>query len=590
MPAGEAGRNPPSSLQWRRVQEFDLITTVALALGLALVGGLSARALGLSPIVGYLAAGIVLSPFTPGYDAETEDIRELAELGVIFLMFGVGLHFNVSDLLRVRNIAITTAVVAIAGATAMGVAVSLAFGLDLEEGIVLGLAISVASTVVLVKALEERGLFESIHGRVAVGRAVVEDLATVLFLVLIPSLSGDGDGLDFARDTGWAVIKAGAFLALGLYAGARIVPRLLELVARTGSRELFILTVVAIALGIATSASAFGLSVAIGAFIAGVVVSETDTSHQAAADVVPLREAFAVLFFVSVGMLLDPEVVLDNAGLLLAVLAIVLVGKAVIAIGVSAAFPYPARTGLVMAAGLAQMGEFSFIVADEGLDEGILSAGSYNVILAASVVSITLNPAAFSLIAPSERFLRGKRPIWALIDRQGTPPAFAEEMRGHVIVAGYGRVGELTGHALLQLSIPYVVIEADIGLARRLAAAQVPVVWGDCATPEVLEQASLRHARLLVVAVPDESTALLTVSNAVRANPDINIVVRGRTSAEIALLEEMGAHEVVVPELEGGLEIMRQTLLMLGFDADETLAFRRAQRDVHYGEDVLTHH
>ncbi|MGH2611199.1 MAG: cation:proton antiporter, partial [Tepidiformaceae bacterium] len=362
------------------MQEFDLITTVALALGLALVGGLSARALGLSPIVGYLAAGIVLSPFTPGYDAETEDIRELAELGVIFLMFGVGLHFNVSDLLRVRNIAITTAVVAIAGATAMGVAVSLAFGLDLEEGIVLGLAISVASTVVLVKALEERGLFESIHGRVAVGRAVVEDLATVLFLVLIPSLSGDGDGLDFARDTGWAVIKAGAFLALGLYAGARIVPRLLELVARTGSRELFILTVVAIALGIATSASAFGLSVAIGAFIAGVVVSETDTSHQAAADVVPLREAFAVLFFVSVGMLLDPEVVLDNAGLLLAVLAIVLVGKAVIAIGVSAAFPYPARTGLVMAAGLAQMGEFSFIVADEGLDEGILSAGSYNVI------------------------------------------------------------------------------------------------------------------------------------------------------------------------------------------------------------------
>ncbi|MEX0783997.1 MAG: cation:proton antiporter [Dehalococcoidia bacterium] len=571
------------------MEDFGLITTIALALGLALVGGLSARAIGLSPIVGYLAAGIILSPFTPGYDADTEELRELAELGVIFLMFGVGLHFNIADLLRVKNIAITGALVLIAAATAMGIAVSLAFGLELEEGIVVGLAVSVSSTVVLVKALEERGLFESIHGRVAVGWVIVEDLATVLFLVLIPSLGGNGDGADFFKDVGWAVLKAAAFVAFGLFAGARLIPRLLELVARTGSRELFILTVVAIALGIATGAEAFGLSVAIGAFIAGVVISETDTSHQAAADVVPLREAFAVLFFVSVGMLLDPEVVLENAGFLLAILAVLLIGKTLLRLLLIAGFPYPARTGLVVTAGLAQMGEFSFIVADEGLQENILSAGSYNVILAASVISITLNPAAFRLIGPAERFLRGKPPLWALIDRQGTPPSYAEEMRGHVIVAGYGRVGELTGHALQQLSIPYIVVEADIGLARRLSAALVPVVWGDCATPEVLEQASIRQARLLVVAVPDESSALLTVRNAVRANPEINTVVRGRTAAEIHLLHQMGAHEVVVPELEGGLEIMRQTLLMLGFDAEETMAFRGAQRDVHYGDDVLAH-
>jgi CPA2 family monovalent cation:H+ antiporter-2 len=359
------------------VQEFDLITTVALALGLALVGGLSARAIGLSPIVGYLAAGIVLSPFTPGYDAETEDLREMAELGVIFLMFGVGLHFNISDLLRVKNIAITGALVLIAAATAMGVAVSLAFGLDLEEGVVVGLAISVSSTVVLVKALEERGLFESIHGRVAVGWVIVEDLAAVLFLVLIPSLGGNGNGVELAQEVGWAVLKAAAFVAVGLYAGARIIPRLLELVARTGSRELFILTVVAIALGIATGAEAFGLSVAIGAFIAGVVISETDTSHQAAADVVPLREAFAVLFFVSVGMLLDPEGLLDNWDFLLAILAVLLIAKTILRLVLSAAFPYPARTGLVVAAGLAQMGEFSFIVADAGLQEGVLSTPSY---------------------------------------------------------------------------------------------------------------------------------------------------------------------------------------------------------------------
>jgi CPA2 family monovalent cation:H+ antiporter-2 len=245
----------------------------------------------------------------------------------------------------------------------------------------------------------------------------------------------------------------------------------------------------------------------------------------------------------------------------------------------------------VAAAGLAQIGEFSFIVADEGLEEGILTAGAYNVILAASVISITLNPAAFGLMGPAERFLRGKPPIWAFFDRQGPPPApYAEELRGHVIVAGYGRVGGLTGHALQQLSIPYVVVEADIGLARRLSAAKIPTVWGDSATPEVLEQASVRNAALLVVAVPDESTVLLTVSNAIRANPTLNTVVRARSAGDIELLHEMGAHEVVVPELEGGLEIMRQTLLMLGFDADETLAFRRAQRDVHYGEDVLTHH
>ncbi len=573
------------------MHEFDLITTVAIALGLALVGGLSARAIGLSPIVGYLAAGIVLSPFTPGYDAETEDLREMAELGVIFLMFGVGLHFNIGDLLRVKDIAITGSLLLIAAATAMGVAVSLAFGLGLEEGIVVGLAISVSSTVVLVKALEERGLFESIHGRVAVGWVIVEDLAAVLFLVLIPLLGENGDGLEVAREVGWAVLKAAGFVAVGLYAGARIIPRLLELVARTGSRELFILTVVAIALGIATGAEAFGLSVAIGAFIAGVVISETDTSHQAAADVVPLREAFAVLFFVSVGMLLDPEGLIDHWDFLLAILAVLLIGKTVLRLVLTAAFPYPARTGLVVAAGLAQIGEFSFIVADAGLQEEILSAGTYNVILAASVITITLNPAAFALLGPAERFLRGKPPLWELIDRQGPPVApYAEQMRGHVIIAGYGRVGELTGHALQQLSIPFVVVEADIGLARRLSSALVPVVWGDCATPEVLEQCSVRQARLLVVAVPDESTALLTVRNAMRGNPAINTVVRGRTSGEIELLHQMGAQEVVVPELEGGLEIMRQTLLMLGFDSEETLSFRGAQRDIHYGDDVLAHH
>lgn len=568
------------------LEDFHLLTSIAVALGLALSGGIVARLAGLSPIVGYLAAGIVISPFTPGYDADLEALRELAELGVIFLMFGVGLHFNVRDLLQVKNIAIPGAVLQILFATLLTVVVSSFFGIGLKEGIVLGLAISVASTVVLIKALDERAMFESIHGRVAVGWLVVEDLATVLFLVVIPFLnSGDNGFSDFLKESGIAIGKAAIFIALGLVVGVRVLPRLLALVARTGSRELFILAVVAIALGIATGAAWFGLSVAIGAFVAGVVVSETETSSQAAADVIPLREAFAVLFFVSVGMLLDPRTVLDNWGLLLAVLAIVLFGKAIVAIVVSAAFPYPARTGLVVAAGLAQVGEFSFIVADQALHLGIMSSAVYNVVLGVSVVSISLNPLAFRLIEPAEKLLRGRPPIWRLLDRQGEPPLLAQRMRNHVIICGYGRVGELTGHALQQLDIPFVVIDADLDRARRLAASGAPVVWGDAASGEILELASVGHAKIVVVATPDESSALLAVTNTRRLNPAAFILVRGRSSGEVPVFRELGANEVVVPELEGGLELMRQTLIAIGHDAEETLHLSRAVRDIHYQND-----
>jgi CPA2 family monovalent cation:H+ antiporter-2 len=571
------------------MNDFALLNTVAIALGLALAGGLTARLLRLSPLVGYLAAGVVISPLTAGYDADVETLRQLAELGVIFLMFGVGLHFNIHDLLRVKNIAVPGAAIQIVIATGMGVGVSHLFGIGLREGIVLGLAISVASTVVLIKALEDRALLESIHGRVAVGWLVVEDLATVLFLVVIPFLQGGDTVSGFLQESGLAIGKAAVFLLLGLVAGARIMPQLLTLVARTGSRELFILTIVAIALGIATGAAWFGLSVAIGAFVAGVVVSETDSSSQAAADVLPLRDAFAVLFFVSVGMLLDPQVVLRHLPLTLAILIVVMFGKSIVAIVVSAAFPYPARTGLVVAAGLAQVGEFSFIVAVQGLHLGILSATSYNVVLAVSVISISLNPFAYKMIEPMERLLRGRPPIWRLMGDHGEPPAIAEHLTGHVVICGFGRVGELTGHALRQLDIPFAVIDADLERARRLAAAGTVVVWGDCSSSEVLNQASVRHARLVVVATPDESSALLAVRNARRLNPEAQILVRGRSAGEITVFRALGANEVVVPEYEGGLELMRQALVALGYDDEETALFSSAVRDIHYnavGADV----
>jgi len=507
---------------------------------------------------------------------------ELAELGVIFLMFGVGLHFNVRDLLRVKNIAIPGALVQIAAATALGTGVGAFFGLSLTEGLVLGLAVSVASTVVLIKALEDRAMFESVHGRVAVGWLIVEDLATVLFLVVLPFLKGGDSVGAFLQDAGIAMLKAAVFLGLGLIAGQRLMPRLLSLVARTGSRELFILAVVAIALGIATGAAWFGLSVAIGAFIAGVVVSETETSSQAAADVVPLREAFSVLFFVSVGMLLDPVAVRDNIPLTLSVLAIVLFGKSIVAVVVSAAFPYPARTGLVVAAGLAQVGEFSFIVAGEGLKLGLMSSDIYNVVLAVAVVSITLNPLSFRLIEPIEKLLKGRPPIWQILDRQGEPPSLASRMGGHAVICGYGRVGELTGHALQQMDVPFVVVETDLDRVRRLAKAGVVVSWGDSASFEVLESASVKHASIIVVATPDESSALLTVANARKLNESAPILVRGRAATEIDTFRQLGATEVVVPELEGGLELMRQALIAMGHDPEESLHLSHAVRDIHY--------
>lgn len=537
----------------------------------------------LPTIAGYLFAGMLLSPYAPGYDADVETLQELAELGVIFLMFGVGLHFNIADLMSVKGIAIPGAILQIAAATAIGAGIGGAFGLDIREGLILGLAISVASTVVLIRALEENGMLESIHGRVAVGWLIVEDLATVFFLVLLPALDPEANG-NLLTETLLAVAKAAVFLTIMLVIGARVVPWLLGIVARSGSRELFILGVVAGALGIATGAAVFGLSVALGAFIAGVVISETETSHQAAADVLPLREAFAVLFFVSVGMLMDPQVIIDNPGLFLAVLAAVLFGKALVAVLVAAALPYPARTGLTVAVGLAQVGEFSFIVAQEGLDLGLMSPTTYNIILAVAVVSITVNPLAFASIPLVERILRSWDPVWQWADRQGAKLEGHVPRSDHVLIVGYGRVGELTGHALAQIGVPYTVIESNLPLARRLSAAGIPTLWGDAASLEVLEQAGARDARALVLAVPDESTTLLALANARKLNATVPIIVRAPNATEIPILRSLGATDVVVPEYEGGLEMMRQSLVSLGYDSEEALHFSHAVRDIHYND------
>ena len=556
---------------------------MAAGLAAAFVGGVLAKFVRLSPVVGYLAAGVLIGPFTPGYQANDAPLRALAELGVIFLMFGVGLHFNVRDLLSVKKIAIPGALAQVLLATALGAGIGLTFSLPWREALVLGLATSIASTVVLIRSLEERGLMDSIHGRVAVGWLIVQDIATVLFLVLLPALA-PRDESNLVQDVVVALAKATAFLIVTFVAGSLVVPRLLAWLAKTGSRELFILAVVAGALGIATGAAAFGLSVALGAFVAGVVVSETDANHQAAADVIPLREAFAVLFFVSVGMLLDPAVLVDHLGLFVAVLLAVLFGNAIIAFGVAALFPYPARTALTVGAGLAQLGEFSFIIADQSLGLNLMSAATYNVVLAVAMVAITLNPVAFASIPLVERLLRRLPALWRTLDRQGPLPEGVMPRSGHAVIVGYGRVGEMTGHALGGLSLPFGVIEADIGLARRLNSAGIPTIWGDAASSEVLKMAGLEDARLVVVAVPDESTTLLVLTNVRKLNPSVPIIVRARTAGETPILLFLGATEIVIPEYEGGLEVMRRSLVILGFDEEEVLHLSNAVRDIPYND------
>ena len=563
------------------MNELNLLSTVAAGLAAAFAGGVLARFLRLSPVVGYLAAGVLIGPFTPGYQAANAPLNALAELGVIFLMFGVGLHFNVRDLLSVKKIAIPGALAQVLLATALGSGIGAAFGLPWREALVLGLATSIASTVVLIRSLEERGLMDSIHGRVAVGWLIVQDIATVLFLVLLPALAPGAEGNLF-EDVVIALAKAAVFLTVTFTAGSLLVPHLLAWVAKTGSRELFILAVVAGALGIATGAEAFGLSVALGAFVAGVVVSETDANHQAAADVIPLREAFAVLFFVSVGMLLDPAVLVDHLGLFAAMLLAVLFGNALIAFGVAALFPYPARTALTVGAGLAQLGEFSFIIADQSLGLELMSDATYNVVLAVAMVAITLNPLAFASIPLAERLLRRLPPLWRTLDRQGPLPEGTMPRSGHAVIVGYGRVGEMTGHALGGLSLPFGVIEADIGLARRLNSAGIPTIWGDAASIEVLKKAGLEGASLVVLAVPDESTTFLVLSNVRNLNPSVPIIVRARTAAEAPILLFLGATEVVIPEYEGGLEVMRRSLVTLGFDEEEVLHLSNAVRDIPY--------
>jgi monovalent cation:H+ antiporter-2, CPA2 family len=454
------------------MHDLPLLIDIAVALVTAFAGGLLARRVGLPPIVGYLLAGMAIGPFTPGFVGDVASISQLAELGVIFLMFGVGLHFSLRDLWAVRAIAIPGALTQILIATALGFALTQVWGWSSAAGLVLGFAVSIASTVVLLRNLTDNGLLNTLHGQVAVGWVVLEDLATILILVLLPALFGGEQGASW-QTIGFALLKAALFVGLMLVVGARLLPWLLTRIAFTRSRELFILAVVAVAVGIALgSAALFGVSLALGAFLAGVVLGESDISYQIGAEVVSFRDVFTVVFFVSVGMLVNPAYLFANAGQVLALTALIVVGKPLFTVLAGLILPASGRTMLVVAAGRGQIGEFSFIVGQTGVALGVLTQDQYSLILAGALLSIVLSPLLFRLLPPSERTLQRLPALWRRLDRQGRAPQLAEPtLTDHVVIVGAGRVGEHIVTVLERLSIPRLVVEIDANVRQRSIGA-----------------------------------------------------------------------------------------------------------------------
>jgi CPA2 family monovalent cation:H+ antiporter-2 len=567
------------------LHDTPLIATIVAGLGLAFVFGAVAQRLSFPPLVGYLLAGVAVGPFTPGYVADQALATELAEIGVILLMFGVGLHFSLKDLLSVRAIALPGAIVQIVVATLMGLGLAVLMGWTIGGGLVFGLALSVASTVVLLRAMQERRLMETERGRIAVGWLIVEDLAMVLALVLLPALGGVLGGASsdpqasgplatwFGLGLGGVLLltvaKVGLFVGFMLVVGRRFIPWVLHYVAHSGSRELFRLAVLAIALTVAFgSAKLFGVSLALGAFFAGMILSESALSQRAAQETLPLRDAFAVLFFVSVGMLFDPASVLREPWPLLATLFIIIVGKSVAAFLIVLAFRHPTGTALTISASLAQIGEFSFILAELGVKLNLLPTAGRDLILAGAILSIMLNPLVFAAVdwlslrleqrpAGGADAAGSAEPVQqAAAPRKSARAVAPTHLTDHTILVGYGRVGSIVADALKTSGQPFLVIEDADGILQKLRERQFETVAGNAARTEVLQAANLAGARHLLVAIPEAFEAGQIVQQGRAANPAIHIIARAHSDAEVEHLKAMGADHIIMGEREIALGII----------------------------------
>jgi CPA2 family monovalent cation:H+ antiporter-2 len=592
------------------MHDLPLITTIAAAFAAAWALGLITQAIGLSPIVGYLLAGIAIGPHTPGFVGDVHAAHQLAEVGVMLLMFGVGLHFHPKDLLAVKAIAVPGAVGQSAVATLAGAVIFMLFGWDVKSGLVLGMAMAVASTVVLLRVLIDRDMLDTVHGHVAVGWLIVEDIFTVLLLVLVPlmgtvsagvpdtanAMAGSAPAGEHASVAGggmasmfWALVKLVALVAIVLLAGSRVVPWMMVQVAKLRSRELFTLTVLMLAITVAVgSAVLFGASVALGAFLAGMVVGQSPVSHQAASDALPMRDAFAVLFFVSVGMLFDPSFVWEQPLMVAAGLGIVLLAKPITALVIVALLGYSARTALTVAIGLGQIGEFSFILGQVAFDHGLLPGEGQQVLVAAAIVSITLNPWLFGSIDRIETWLKGRPRLWSLLnaraDRRSRAMNAHTAQRLHAVdkplavIVGYGPVGRVVDALLRDTGMETCIIDLNMDTIRSLTERDRLAVFGDASHGDILAQAGIKRAGHLVVTLPHAETRAPLVLAARELNPKLQVIVRARYLQEREPLEQAGATTIIFEEGEAGIAMAQRVLEDRGVDENTTEKLLEALR------------
>lgn len=574
------------------MHNIDLILTLAAALAIALIFGFLALRLKLPAIVGYLLAGMIIGPYTPGFVANRQIAEQLAEVGVILLMFGVGMHFHLKDLLAVRHIAVVGALVQSTIATLLGVSAARMFGWSWSAGIIFGLSLSVASTVVLTRVLSDHGDLHTRTGRIAIGWLVVEDIFTVFVLVVLPAVFGDGgaNSKSLPAALGIATIKLVALTALTLGPGGRLLPRLLTAAARSGSRELFTLTVLTIAVGIAVGSSAlFGVSMALGAFLAGMVVGQSEFSYRAASEALPMRDAFAVLFFVSVGMLADPRHVLHAPALTAATLGIVMLGKPLAAILIVLPMGYGLRVAIRVATALAQVGEFSFMLTVVGDQLGVLPDGATASVVTAAIVSITLNPVLYNALPALERRLARTSAGRFMEPRAGRAIAAANETSPQpgegqlrAIIVGYGPVGETVSRLLSEYDFAPTVIELNIDTIRRLHQHGISAVYGDAAQPDVLRRAGAAIADTLVISAPgtDESPEIIRAAREI--NPRIQVLARSLFLSQAGKLRDAGADVAFSGEAEVAMAMVDSILQRLGATPEQMDKERERARAALY--------
>lgn len=569
------------------MHDISLITTVAAAFSAAWILGLLTQRLGLSPIVGYLIAGVLIGPHTPGFMGDVQLAQQAAELGVILLMFGVGLHFHLKDLIAVKRIAIPGAIGQSLVATIVAVVVFTYLGVPTKSAAVMGMAMAVASTVVLMRGLTDADRLSSPEGHVAVGWLLVEDVLTVMVLVMIPVF---GVRIDAAPDESTApnlfvalaimLAKLGILVAVVVWAGSKVVPWVMVRVARLRSRELFTLTVLVFSIAVATGAYILlGASMALAAFLAGMVVGQSQVSHQAAADVLPLRDAFAVLFFVSVGMLFDPSILFREPLMVLAALGIILIAKPLAALAIVAILGHSVRTALTVAIGLGQIGEFSFILSEAARQYSLMPEAGHNVLVAAAIISITLNPLAFRTLEPIEQWLRGRPRLWELLTRaaekrgRAVNASVAEQLastteeseaKRTAVIVGYGPVGRSADQLLREAGLRTIVVDLNSDTVSALVSAGRDAIYGDAANSIILEQAGVKKASQLIVALPHAFQRTGIVAAAKSLNPELCILVRARYLREREELEQAGATGIVFEESEAAAALARLAFIHAG--------------------------